>query len=264
VATLDSFAPEKKFVINPYINFEKTLTGLNLNIYGGLDGGLRKNSFRRLNMNMPFFGDSISVKNTYDNFNLFLGIKGKITQNAEFALDMGGNNSTDYGLVVSNTEINALGQRVTDSLGSLQMVYAPILGSVYFRTFVKYHIGEQLKISANAKVTNYRVDGYEHAWHLPGLIYSMNAHYNLGKNIELTAGFDGVSKRRNQVYVNNKPQTTEVQGFFDLHARMDYRISGKGRLWVQGSNLLNNQYNQWFGYQNYGMTIMGGLAISIL
>lgn len=264
VATLDSFAPEKKFVINPYINFEKTLTGLNLNIYGGLDGGLRKNSFRRLNMNMPFFGDSISVKNTYDNFNLFLGIKGKITQNAEFALDMGGNNSTEYGLVVSNTEINSLGQRITDSMGSLQMVYAPILGSVYFRTFVKYHIGEQLKISANAKVTNYRVDGYEHAWHLPGLIYSMNVHYNLGKNLELTAGFDGVSKRRNQVYVNNKPQTTEVQGFFDLHARMDYRISGKGRLWVQGSNLLNNQYNQWFGYQNYGMTIMGGLAISIL
>ena len=43
-------------------------------------------------------GDSILVKNTYDEFNLFLGIKGKITQNAEFALDMGGNSSADYGL----------------------------------------------------------------------------------------------------------------------------------------------------------------------
>ena len=247
------------------MNFEKTLTGLNLNIYGGLDGGLKKNSFRRLNATMPFFGDSISVKNTYDEFNLFLGIKGKITQNAEFALDMGGNSSADYGLVVSNIEKRAMGGgEFNDSMGSLQMIYTNNLSSVYFRTFVKYHIGEQLKVSAHAKVTNYTVDGNAHAWHLPGLTYSLNANYNLGKNIELNAGFDGMSKRRNQVYVMGKPQTTEMPGFFDLHARIDYRLSGKGRIWVQGSNLLNNQYQQWYGYRNYGLTLMGGLAISIL
>ena len=265
VSTLDSMPSENNFKINPYLNFEKTLTGLNLNIYGGLDGGLKKNSFRRLNATMPFFGDSISVKNTYDEFNLFLGIKGKITQNAEFALDMGGNSSADYGLVVSNIEKRSMGGgEFNDSMGSLQMIYTNNLSSVYFRTFVKYHIGEQLKVSAHAKVTNYTVDGNAHAWHLPGLTYSLNANYNLGKNIELNAGFDGMSKRRNQVYVMGKPQTTEMPGFFDLHARIDYRLSGKGRIWVQGSNLLNNQYQQWYGYRNYGLTLMGGLAISIL
>jgi hypothetical protein len=265
VSTLDSMPSENNFKINPYLNFEKTLTGLNLNIYGGLDGGLKKNSFRRLNATMPFFGDSISVKNTYDEFNLFLGIKGKITQNAEFALDMGGNSSADYGLVVSNIEKRAMGGgEFNDSMGSLQMIYTNNLSSVYFRTFVKYHIGEQLKVSAHAKVTNYTVDGNAHAWQLPGLTYSLNANYNLGKNIELNAGFDGMSKRRNQVYVMGKPQTTEMPGFFDLHARIDYRLSGKGRIWVQGSNLLNNQYQQWYGYRNYGLTLMGGLAISIL
>lgn len=263
VATIDSMPSENTFKINPYINFEKTLTGLNLNIYGGLDGGLRKNSFRRLNAMMPFFADSISVKNTYDEVNLFVGIKGKINQNAEFALDMGGNSSSDYGLVVSNTEINANGKRVNDSLGSLQMLYASHLSSVYFRALVKYHIGEQLKLSANAKVVNYTVDGNDHAWHLPGLTYSMNAQYLLGKNLELSAGFDGMSKRRNQIWVDGNKRTTEIKGFFDLHARADYRISGKGRVWVQGSNLLGNQYQQWYGMPNYGLTIMGGLAISI-
>lgn len=263
VSTLDSMPSENTFKINPYINFEKTLSGLNLNIYGGLDGGLKKNSFRRLNAMMPFFNDSISVKNTYDEVNLFVGIKGKITQNAEFALDMGGNSSSDYGLVVSNIEKNALGQEVNDSLGSLQMVYASHLSSVYFRTFVKYHIGEQLKISAHAKVANYTLDGGGDAWHLPGLTYSMNANYHLGKSLELSAGFDGMSKRRNQIYVAGNSRTTEMKGFMDLHARIDYRINGKGRIWLQGSNLLGNQYQLWYGYPNYGLTLMGGLAISI-
>lgn len=263
VAILDSMPAEKAFKINPFVSFEKTLTGLNLNIYGGLDGGLKKNSFRRLNATMPFFADSISVKNTYDEFNLFVGIKGKITQNAEFAIDMGGNSSSNFGLVVSNTEINALGKRVNDSLGSLQMIYAPHVNSVYFRSLVKYQLGEKLKLGAHAKVVNYSVDQNDHAWHLPGFTYSLNGNYTLGKNLELTAGIDGMSKRRNQVYANGKSQTTEIKGFMDLHARIDYRINGKGRLWVQGSNLLGNQYQMWYGFPNYGLTIMGGLAISI-
>lgn len=254
---------ENTFKINPYINFEKTLSGLNLNIYGGLDGGLKKNSFRRLNAMMPFFNDSISVKNTYDEVNLFVGIKGKITQNAEFALDMGGNSSSNFGLVVSSTEVNALGKQANDSLGSLQMIYASHLSSVYFRSLVKYHLGEKLKVSANAKVVSYSVDGNDYAWHLPGFTYSVNANYTLGKNLELSAGFDGMSKRRNQIYVDGKPRTTEMKGFMDIHARIDYRINGKGRIWLQGSNLLGNQYQLWYGYPNYGLTLMGGLAISI-
>ncbi len=265
IATLDSLPGKSTFKINPYINFEKTLTGLNLNIYGGLDGGLRKNSFRRLNATMPFFGDSMSVRNTYDQVNLFVGIKGKITQNAEFSLDMGGNSSSDYGLVVSNIEKNSAGLLNNDSLGSLQMVYVSSFNSIYFRTFVKYHIGEQLKVSAHAKVANYTADQNIEAWHLPGLTYSFDAHYTLGKRLELTAGFDGMSKRKNQIYVDNKPRTaSDIPGFMDVHARMDYRISGKGRVWFQGSNLLNTQYQQWYGYRNYGLTLMGGLAISIL
>lgn len=267
MSTIDSMPTASQFLINPYLNFEKTLPGLNLNIYGGLDGGLKKNSFRRINAAMPFIADSISVQNAYDAINLFIGIKGKITQNAEFALDMGGSSSTDYGLVVSNLQkISSTPNgevSVNDSLGSLQYIYSDIT-NVYFRTFVKYHIGEQLNVSAHAKVTNYTVDGNDHAWHLPGLVYGVNAKYNMGKNLELLAGFDGVSKRRNQVFVGGKPQTTEMKGYMDLHARIDYRISGKGRVWIQGSNLLNNQYQQWYGFRNYGLTVMGGLAISIL
>lgn len=158
-----------KLYVNPYLEVEKTLTGLNLKIYGGIDGGLKKNSFRRMNSFMPFTGDSVSIKNTYEQFNGYLGIKGKITENAEFALDFGGNSSSNFALVVSRADslvISGQKKSMTDSLGSLQFIYADV-NSVYFRSMIKYKIGEQLKLSANAKVINYGVTRNDYAWHLP-------------------------------------------------------------------------------------------------
>ncbi|MEY2937844.1 MAG: hypothetical protein RL062_433 [Bacteroidota bacterium] len=263
--TIDTQKTTSKFYVNPYLEVEKTLTGLNLKLYGGIDGGLKKNSFRRMNSYMPFTGDSVSIKNTYEQFNGYLGIKGKITENAEFALDFGGNSSSNFALVVSRADsMNVAGKKksMMDSLGTLQFIYADV-NSVYFRSMVKYKVGEQLKLSANAKVISYNVDRNDYAWHLPSLTYGVNGQYYLGKSIEIQCGLDGVSKRRNQVIVDGKPQTKEMPGYMDIHARLDYRLSGKGRIWIQGSNLLNNQYQQWYGYKNYGLTVMGGLSLSL-
>lgn len=263
--TIDTLKTTNKLYVNPYLEVEKTLTGLNLKIYGGIDGGLKKNSFRRMNTYMPFTSDSVSIKNTYEQFNGYLGIKGKITENAEFALDFGGNSSSNFALVVSRADsimVSGNKKSMTDSLGSLQFIYADV-NSVYFRSMVKYKIGEQLKLSANAKVISYNVDRNDYAWHLPSLTYGVAGQYYLGKSIEIQCGLDGVSKRRNQVIVDGKPQTKEMPGYMDIHARIDYRLSGKGRIWIQGSNLLNNQYQQWYGYKNYGLTVMGGLSLSL-
>jgi hypothetical protein len=263
--TIDTLKTTNKLYVNPYLEVEKTLTGLNLKIYGGIDGGLKKNSFRRMNTYMPFTSDSVSIKNTYEQFNGYLGIKGKITENAEFALDFGGNSSSNFALVVSRADsimVSGNKKSMTDSLGSLQFIYADV-NSVYFRSMIKYKIGEQLKLSANAKVISYNVDRNDYAWHLPSLTYGVAGQYYLGKSIEIQCGLDGVSKRRNQVIVDGKPQTKEMPGYMDIHARIDYRLSGKGRIWIQGSNLLNNQYQQWYGYKNYGLTVMGGLSLSL-
>lgn len=263
--TIDTLKTTSKLYVNPYLEVEKTLTGLDLKIYGGIDGGLKKNSFRRMNSFMPFTGDSVSIKNTYQQFNGYIGIKGKITENAEFALDFGGNSSSNFALVVSRADsvlVSGKKKLMTDSLGSLQFIYADV-NSVYFRSSIKYKIGEQLKLSANAKVNSYNVDRNDYAWHLPSVTYGLMGQYYLGKSIEIQCGLDGVSKRRNQIVVDGKPQTKEMPGYMDIHARIDYRLSGKGRVWVQGSNLLNNQYQQWYGYKNYGLTVMGGLSLML-
>jgi len=87
--------------------------------------------------------------------------------------------------------------------------------------------------------------------------------YSLGNAIEITAGFDGVGNRFNRIAEGAGFKTVKVPGYFDLFARADYRILGKGRIWIQASNILSNQYQQWYGYRNYGLTVMGGLSVAL-
>ena len=77
-------------------------------------------------------------------------------------------------------------------------------------------------------------------------------------------GAQGVGRRFDQIYdANGRLSETEVAGFTDLFARVDYRFIGKGRIWIQGSNLLNNKYQYWNGYQVWGLTVMGGISLGL-
>jgi hypothetical protein len=34
------------------------------------------------------------------------------------------------------------------------------------------------------------------------------------------------------------------------------------RFWIQGNNLMNMKYQSWYGYNNYRLTVIGGLSAS--
>lgn len=98
------------------------------------------------------------------------------------------------------------------------------------------------------------------AWHLPAATYALNAAYNLNSKWIFSLGVDGMSKRYSK-QINNSG-ITELKGFADLNTRVDYVLNGVVRFWVQGSNLINQRYEVWQGYNSYRLTILGGLAAS--
>lgn len=237
------------FYLNPYIYGEKQLEGLKMKLYGGIDGGLRKNSIRRFSELVPFTYDTIEVYNTYEQLKGFAGLKGRITENSQFNVEFGGNTMADMPLVVTSQ----------DSIGALQLVYDEV-SSIYFAGDVRFSIGENLRVSALGKFTDYTTKSELKAWHLPAATYALNAAYNLNSKWIFSLGVDGMSKRYSK-QINNSG-ITELKGFADLNTRVDYVLNGVVRFWVQGSNLINQRYEVWQGYNSYRLTILGGLAAS--
>jgi hypothetical protein len=243
---------DSKFYVAPYLNVSKDLNGLKMKLYGVIDGGLQKNTFRHFQQLVPFTHDSIEIRNSFEQINVYGGIQGKLNEQVYFNLDFGFNSVSDMPLVVSNG----------DSLNSLKIIYDDV-NSTYVKTNIQYSMGDKLKIQARIRLADYSPTSQSQAWHLPSFSYSSRLTYSLGNSIELTAGFDGVGNRFNRISDGSSFKTVKVPGYFDLFGRADYRVLGKGRIWIQASNILSGQYQQWYGYKNYGLTVMGGLTIAL-
>jgi outer membrane cobalamin receptor len=113
-------------------------------------------------------------------------------------------------------------------------------------------------VGANCKFNNYTTNDQLQAWHLPSLTYALSGQYYVNKNLVAQVGLDGMSRRYNTIQYTG--QQIEMKGFTDINLRVDYKVKNLLRIWVQGSNLLNQKYQQWYGYNNFGLTVMGGIS----
>jgi hypothetical protein len=241
-----------KNYINPFIYLEKGIKGLEMKVFGSIDGGLTKNSLRRMNEVMPYFADTMQLKNQYEQLNGYIGIKGKISGNSQFSLDFGGNSVSDMLVFTSAKELN---KSSYDSLNLLKANYLNNISSFYFRAFAQYNLGESFKLSGNLKVIQYSSTVY----HLPSFTFNLSAEYSPVSTVFIKLGMQGVGTRYN-ILIN---KSVALDKYTDIFARIDYRIHGFGRVWIQGSNLLNQNYQTYYGYKAFGLTAMGGISIAL-
>ncbi len=245
--------------VNPYISLEKGLADLEMTVYGGIDGGLRKNSLRRMHEIMPFYGLDLPVENSFDQINGYIGLKGKISSNSLFHIDFGGNSIANQMMFTSHPTDSAH-LKDYNGLNALNVVYNDI-STIYFRAGAEYLVGEKLKVSGDIKIVNFGSDN--EVWHMPSMQYNASLAFRPITSLFIESGVKGMGRRLNQVRIEDKLQETEVAGFTDVYARIDYRFSGKGRIWAQGSNLLGKKYENWYGYPVWGLTVMGGISIGL-
>ncbi len=250
----------QSFRLNPYVEFYKKLSGMDMQVFGVVDGGVKKNSIRRMQAFVPFTYDSVGIRNSYEQINAYAGVRGRISDNSNFELNFGGNSVADMPLIVSNLDPS---NRLVDSLNALQVVYDNV-NSMYFRFQTSLSMGEKFLLHASTRLVNYTPAVEQQAWHLPSFTYEGFLRYKVMEQLYVQSSISGMGKRFNRILdENNQLRTTEVAGFMDLHVRADYSLPNKGRVWIQGSNLLNSGLEQFAGYGGYGLTIMGGIALSL-
>lgn len=249
--------------VNPYVYAEKGIKGLEMTAYGGIDGGLQKNSIRRIHNQMPFFSENMIISNAFEQINGYFGLKGKVSSKSLFNIDFGGNVISNQMMFASALDTNI---REMDSLNPMRITYNDI-STMYFRIGAEYIIGEKLKVGAKMRLNNFSADN--DVWHIPALTYNVNVTSTPFESILIELGINGTGRRYNQILAyyesSNEPYLKRVpmDGIMNLYARIDYRFTGKGRIWIQGTNLLNKKYQDFYGYTTYGLSLMGGISLGL-
>ncbi len=243
-----------EFELFPDIEAVLNLTGNELAFFVGVEGDLKKNTFRSLSEYNPYihtrFPDNTLRNTKY--FQVYGGVRGNL-KIFEYSVQAGLKPTNDLALYVFNW----------DQVGPIydfDVIYDDVdvynvSGSLSATPF------KGLSLTGTVSQNIYEPKVQEKAWHLPSLEVNFLAIYT---------SLDGKLKANGQLFLQDGvPTTTDVipgryddlNTLFDLSIGGEYWINDHFGTFLQLNNLLDNKRARWIYYPTYGINVLGGITL---
>lgn len=236
------------FYVYPDVELNLRIFGDGLQIYGGLDGDLRKNTYRSTSEYNPFIQIRDSkIKNTSWR-NYFGGIRGDLGF-VNYTAQVG--YSTADNLALYQTTFT------TDGVTRFRLVYDTaqifnIQGTLKVQPF------KELTILGTLSQNFYTLDRETSAWGLPELEGNFSAIYT---------ALGGKASFRANAYVadrvpfrNVEGRIVDGEGLFDIGIGGSYYFTKNIGVFLDINNMLNNKRERWYTYPIYGLNVLGGIT----
>ena len=245
--------------------------------YGGIDGGLKINTYGELLQVNPFLVSDQMLKPTETTYHFYAGLRGDIDETFKYDVSAGFGKMKNIMFFSANNLFSnqfTLDRPGYDFANTFSAVYddgnvSDIKGSL------QYFPLENLVVDAGVRFLKYDLKNFENIYNVPLLTGSVGAKYTMLEK-KLSLGFKGIfaSDRTTNSYmlegVGNPAlmfQSTEnrndkVGGYVDLNLSAEYKIHKNFSIFALGNNLLSKKYQTYNGYKVLGAQVLGGVKIT--
>jgi hypothetical protein len=245
--------------------------------YGGVDGGLKLNTYGDLLQANPFVVSDQFLKPTETQYHFYVGLRGDIDETFKYEFSAGYGKMRDIMFFQGNNlfdNVYTLNRSAYNFANTFSAVYddgnvSDIKGSV------QYFPLENLILDGEVKFTKYDLKNYEDIYNVPLVNASIGAKYTM-LDKKLLLGFKGIfaSDRTtnsfaiegvanpNMVYQSTEDRNDKVGGYADLNLSAEYKFHKNFSVFAIGNNLLNSNYQTYKGYKVLGAQILGGVKIT--
>ena len=255
MATLD-IQGATKFYFHPNVEASYNIFDDIIVPYAGVNGGVRKNSFKTITDENPFVASNLALKNTVTKFDLYGGLKGTLSS------------SIAYNVRVSYAAMGNMLLYVNDTTypaNCFQAIYDD--GNVLnFRGEVIYQLREKLRIVIAADYYNYKMKHEIRAWYKPQVKLNVAANYNLSDKIIVKADVFYLDSQYAKTFASGDDSTSkkvvaeELKGLVDLNVGAEYRYTKRLGFFVNINNIANVRYLRYINYPTQRFSVMGGLS----
>ncbi len=228
--------------------------------YGGVAGGLKKNSFRSLTDDNRFVLSDLTMKNTSTKYELFGGLKGTLSSKIA------------YTTRVSYSAVDNLAMYVNDTKQLLKNKFDVVYDNadvLHISGEVSYQDHEKLRVNLRGDYFNYKTATELKAWYKPQVQFTLGANYNLRDKIVAKIDLFYIDSQFAKTYVSDTSTSSgqkiiaeELKGLFDINLGMEYRYTKKLSFFLNLNNIANVRYYRWMNYPTQRFGIMGGLSYS--
>ncbi|MGY5848012.1 TonB-dependent receptor [Salegentibacter sp. HM20] len=261
--SLDAENSSNSFYIYPQVTASYRLAGDYFTAYAGLEGDLKQNTYYQFFTENPYLAPGVEIMPTDSEYNGYLGAKGKLGE--FFGYNFRGSYMSEFNkaLFQRNAYYPASGKNYGYG-NSFGLVYDDVRTLSFFAE-LNVDVNRNFRMSLNGEFLDYNTDQQAEAWNLPTMKASLNADYQITEKWYAGANFFYVGERKDldhSIEITNSmieaPQVITVDSFLDLNAHLGYRFNEQLSIFAKGSNLLNNNYQQWTNFQVQGIQVLAG------
>jgi outer membrane receptor protein involved in Fe transport len=237
-------------------------------LYAGVEGDLNKNSYQSIVERNPFVSPTLEIQPTDNAYTGFLGLNGSLEKFGYNFKVFGRQDNSNLFFVENPVTSGGFASFVPvdnyEFSNSFQVLYDDMF-TLGVNAEATYSVLDDFDVGLSASYFNYSVDNLPEASNLPELELSLNAKYKIGEKWYLSSTLFYVGERESLGYMTGPADGIDlvsqtVDGFVDFNLGLNYQLSERLGIFINGQNLFDNNYQYWRNFDVQGIQVMGGLS----
>ena len=257
---------DAKIYTYPKVNASYIVIDEVLTAYAGVIGRLHQNTYSEFTNDNPFVSPTLSIKRTDEQYNGFVGFKGKLASNIGYNFKGSYKSEKDkpfFKLNPSKTEGSIIVTKGYEAGNSFQIVYDDVKTLSAFAE-ISIDFSKELKLGGNIEFNSYSKDSIVEAWNLPELKASAFANYNQDKWFA-GANLFFVGERKDEFAytfpnIQSVDEIITLGNYVDLNFNGGYKFSDKLTAFAKVNNVFSSNYQKYTNFKVQGLQVFAGLT----
>jgi outer membrane receptor protein involved in Fe transport len=260
--SMDNVNKNNTLYIYPRFNASYKVVGDLMIFYAGAEGNLEQNSYQDYVDDNPFLSPTLNIAPTDQQYDLFAGLKGKITNNVSYNIKGSYLNQRNKALFKSNDYNEDTNNQDYAFGNSFQVVYDDVK-TFNFYGELKADFSKNVTFGINGSFSSFTTEFEKEAWNLPAVKVSSSLDFNITQKWFAGANVFYVGERKDQKW-NTSMNLIDVSpitlpSYFDVNANVGFKYSDRLTAFVKGNNLTNKAYEKWLNYPVQGLQVILGV-----
>jgi outer membrane receptor protein involved in Fe transport len=257
----DAEGGKNKFFIYPKLTASYRMVDEILIAYGGIEGDLIQNSYYEFANENPFVSPTLFIMPTDQQYNAYIGLKGKLSNNMSYNIRGNYYADRDKALLKANPVL-LVEEEPYQNGNSYGIVYDDLTTFSIFGE-INVDVNRNFNLGIKAEYFTYSTDDEAEPWNLPDfeaslfMDFQINEHWFAGANLYYTG------ERKDQFdivdpFIPITPSTVILESYFDANAHLGYRINDRWSAYIKANNIANQDYQRWLNFPVQGIQFLAG------